>query len=142
MGPKLSCISLVERLLVLQAWFRAVPTMYLSLLQLLNTASSLPFSPEAGPRSSQLGSPNPTPTPVSGERRKGAVSKKAFIEACHQSELPLSMAETVMLAELLSRRKSADTGTAAAGGRGGVGEVDISLLNKIKKGEFINAPLQ
>jgi hypothetical protein len=78
--------------------------------------------------------PQPQPLDPRGDRSKSKklVSKALFRSACQQSLLPLSIAEEVMLAELLSRATKT-VGTAT---------VDVSLLNKIKRGEFINAPLQ
>jgi hypothetical protein len=57
-------------------------------------------------------------------------TKSDFIAACQRSNLPLSLSESNMLAELLSRKAKDEKHI-----------VDISLLNNIKKGEFLNAPL-
>jgi len=73
------------------------------------------------------------------KKQSQTVSRKTFTAACQQSQLPLCMGEAVMLAELLSRNHNLKSRDMEAEDSE---SVDISLLNKIKRGEFINAPLQ
>lgn len=102
--------------------------MYLSLLQLLHSMHP------------NLSAASPAPN----AKKSSTVSRSVFIRACQQSELPLCMAEVIMLAELLSRRRNVDGGSKSSSRKEGSETddmVDISLLNLIKKGELLNAPL-
>lgn len=104
--------------------------MYLSLLQMLHS-----MHPNL--------SASPSPNTNRQAKKSTIVSSSVFIRACQQSELPLCMAEIIMLAELLSRRRNADASKSNMKQEGieAVDMVDISLLNQIKKGELLNAPL-
>ena len=63
---------------------------------------------------------------VTGE----AVTFSAFCSAVSQSEAPLTASECLMLAHLLGR---------GPGGLGGAGSVDVSLLGKIRKADYLPA---
>ena len=106
--------------------------MYLSLLQMLHS-----LHPNL--------SASPSPHTNRQAKKSTIVSSSVFIRACQQSELPLCMAEIIMLAELLSRRRNADVSRSSSSikqeGNEAHDMVDISLLNQIKKGELLNAPL-
>ena len=99
--------------------------MYLSLLQMLHS-----MHPNL--------SASPSPNTNRQAKKSTIVSSSVFIRACQQSELPLCMAEIIMLAELLTRRRNADVSRSSNEAHD---MVDISLLNQIKKGELLNAPL-
>ena len=58
------------------------------------------------------------------------VSSSAFCYAVSQSEAPLTAPEGLMLAHLLGR---------GPGGHGGAGVVDVSLLGKIRKADYLPA---
>jgi hypothetical protein len=68
---------------------------------------------------------------VEAKMRREAVTHSAFCTAIHQSETPLTPSEGFMLAHLLGR------GPEGVQGSGRV--VDISLLARIKKADFLNA---
>ena len=107
--------------------------MYLSLLQQLHS-----IHPSLSANSSPGSNASNKQT-----KKSTIVSKSIFIKACQQSELPLCMAEVIMLAELLSRRRSIDASKSSIKKEMIEADnlVDISLLNQIKKGELLNAPL-
>lgn len=62
------------------------------------------------------------------------VSVEIFCKSLAESDLPLSVTESFTLAQLLRRGGS--------GRAGDVDMVDTSLLQKIKKGEFLSMELQ
>ena len=67
--------------------------------------------------------------------REGVVSVADFVECVRDSEAPLSTTEAVVVAELLSRGR--DGGR--EGGREGGKVVEIVHLDRIKRGDVIQA---
>jgi len=96
----------------LQTWFRAVPTIYQSLVAAVNAH------------------PDPRAVQKEGEIH---TSVEVFCDAVQASNLPLTTAESFMLSQLLTRK--------SGGGRDAGSHVEVQLLLKIKKGEFLNANL-
>lgn len=116
----------------IEVWFRAVPTMHQSLLDAIHAL-----------------------VPA----KDSLVSTEVFCQACQASNMPLSFSECFMLAQLLTRKAKTGllggmanamkgiTGSGEKSGHSSVSSsynregwhVDISLLLKVKKGEYLNA---
>lgn len=68
---------------------------------------------------------------VEAKMRREAVTYSAFCTALSQSETPLTSSEGFMLAHLLERVPVSEQGSERV--------VDVSLLARIKKADFLNA---
>mmetsp|Transcript_6098 Transcript_6098/g.10153 ORF Transcript_6098/g.10153 Transcript_6098/m.10153 type:complete len:115 (+) Transcript_6098:177-521(+) len=86
---------------------------------------------------------------VSAAAAVGLVSATVFVDACAFSSIPLCESEAYMFSQLLTRRKSiasshAPRGGDAEGGGGGSAAglyVDMNLLPRIQRGDFLHAAL-
>jgi hypothetical protein len=100
----------------LNSFFRAVPAMHPSLLQLFNSSLSLPLP-----------------------------SLEQFAAVCSLAEapLPISLTESAMLGQLMARKAARATADGGYEGRGTPQRavVDLAQLQRIKKGDYLAAAL-
>jgi hypothetical protein len=107
----------------LQIWFRAVPGMYDSVVSAVLQCSGRDES----------------------DNEDVTTTADVFCEACQIANIPLSLSESFMLSQLLTRKTKKGDGRAVRSSQSELNRegwhVDVKLLLQIKDGEFLSAML-